>query len=122
MAPRRSTPPSSSTVEADRNTLRAARLLPDYAPHSQSISREALGDLETRLNQAEEAEFQATTALVSARNARVALIWELHDAALSVKDAVLSQYGANSDAVQAIGLKKKVDYRRPARRNAKPDA
>ena len=35
---------------------------------------------------------------------------------LGVKATVIGQYGHNSDAVQAIGLKKKTDYRRPGRR------
>jgi hypothetical protein len=35
---------------------------------------------------------------------------------LRAKATVIGQYGANSDAVQALGLKKKTDYGRPARR------
>jgi hypothetical protein len=31
----------------------------------------------------------------------------------------MGQYGSDSDAVQALGLKKKSDYRRPARRTSR---
>ncbi len=118
MPPRRSSKlPSTATLEADRTTLRAVKLLPDYAPLNSDISLTALSDLEARLKQAEEVAFQADNAQVIARNAYVAVNWEMHDAIQRVKAAVISQYGASSNAVQAIGLKKKSDYRRPTRRN-----
>jgi hypothetical protein len=73
--------------------------------------------LEVRLSQAEAAKHDAK-AMEIASDARIAAGWELHNAMLSVKAAVIGQYGSNSDAVQSLGLKKKADYRRPARRRS----
>src|SRR5262249_6859862 len=92
--------------------------LTDYAPSNTAIAVEAVSALEARLRRAEEAEILADKALAAARDARAAAGWELHNAMLSVKAAVIGQYGHNSDAVQAIGLKKKIAYRGPARRTA----
>ncbi|MFZ5908636.1 MAG: hypothetical protein ACOYYU_01315 [Chloroflexota bacterium] len=38
---------------------------------------------------------------------------------LGVKEQVIAQYGKNSDQVQALGLKKKAEYKTPGRK-AKP--
>ncbi|MFZ5821366.1 MAG: hypothetical protein ACOYYJ_15835 [Chloroflexota bacterium] len=40
---------------------------------------------------------------------------------LGVKDQVIAQYGKNSDQVQALGLKKKAEYKAPGRKT-KPSA
>jgi hypothetical protein len=41
--------------------------------------------------------------------------WEFHDAILGVKNQVKAQYGADSDEVAALGLKKKSERRPPTR-------
>ncbi|MBW4518081.1 MAG: hypothetical protein KME11_23035 [Timaviella obliquedivisa GSE-PSE-MK23-08B] len=41
--------------------------------------------------------------------------WEFHKAILSMKEVVVGQFGSDSDAAQAVGLKKKSDRKRPAR-------
>jgi hypothetical protein len=116
MANNQTKSPSSATTESDRAALVALRVLTDYAPSNPAIGIESLNALEARLRQAEEAELLASKALAAARDARVAASWELHNAMLSAKAAVIGQYGHNSNAVQAIGLKKKSDYRRRVRR------
>lgn len=104
------------TIETDRASLLALKKLSDYAPANTAIRAEAVTALESQLRQAEEAEILASKALDAARDARIAAGWDLHNAMLNVKAAVIGQYGANSDAVQSLGLKKRIDYRRPVRR------
>jgi len=43
----------------------------------------------------------------------------LHNAILGAKTQVLAQYGADSDAIQSLGLKKKSERKRPTGRTAK---
>jgi hypothetical protein len=103
--------PTSSLIHA----------LNDYAPANPALRADAVSALEARLRQAEETEILARKALEAARDARIAAGWELHNTMLDVKAAVIGQYGANSDAVQSLGLKRKSDYRRPTRhRNGTP--
>jgi hypothetical protein len=104
-----------ATLDSDRAALVGLRTLRSYTATNASIAVEAVSALETQLRAAEEAEILAEKALAAARDARATAGWELHNAMLSVKAAVIGQFGHNSDAVQAIGLKKS-DYRRPARR------
>ncbi len=42
--------------------------------------------------------------------------WEFHNAVLAMKEVVRGQYGLNSDQAQAVGLKKKSEYKRPSRK------
>jgi hypothetical protein len=41
--------------------------------------------------------------------------WDFHKAVLSMKEAVVGQFGSDSDAAQAVGLKKKSERKRPTR-------
>ena len=103
-------------IETDRASLLALKTLSDYAPPNPAIRVEALEALEARLRQAEAAEILANNAQAAAQAARIAVGWDLHNAVLSAKAAVICQYGNSSDVVRALGLKRKSDYRRPARR------
>ena len=62
------------------------------------------------------AEIIAQNALNTARDAAIRAERSFHNAILGAKDQVIAQYGADSDAVQSLGLKKKSDRKRPGRR------
>ena len=49
-------------------------------------------------------------------DARAAAESEFHVFMLAVKEQVIAQYGKSSDQVQSLGLKKKTEYKAPARR------
>jgi hypothetical protein len=55
---------------------------------------------------------------VSARTEEAARAaeWEFHNTMLAVKEQVIAQFGKNSDQVQALGLKKKSEYKAPTRK------
>jgi hypothetical protein len=57
----------------------------------------------------------------SARNRAVAAEWDLHNKILGAKKQVVALYGEDSDEVQAVGLKKKSDWKRSGGRKAKAD-
>ena len=107
-----------ATIEADRAALLALKKLTDYAPPNPALSTTAVLALEEQLRHTEEVELLAAKALAAARDARDTAEWALHDAMLGAKATVSGQYGYNSDAVQALGLKKKIDHRRPVRRTS----
>lgn len=105
-----------TVIEADRDALVGLKTLADYAPSNPDFSAAAITNSEAALREAEAAELRLANALAAARDARAAAGVELHARMLGAKAAVISQYGPNSDAVQALGLKKKDDYRRVFRR------
>jgi hypothetical protein len=104
------------TIEADRATVLALQDMHDYQPRNPAYNFEALTALEVALTQAEQAERRARIALDAARDQAIAAAHALHDATLGAKAEVIAQYGADSPAVQAIGLKRKSERRRPTRR------
>jgi len=74
--------------------------------------------LQADVAHAQEATARARMALTATRAAEIAMTREFHNRMLVAKVAVIDQYSNNSPAVQAIGLNKKSDYKRPARRAA----
>ena len=109
--------PSPEDMKSDRTALLAIRELRDYVPVNRAHSVEALTALEQALIQAEQEEQRLQNALATARDTAIAAAWELRNSILGAKAAVIAQYGADSNAVQTLGLKKKSDRRRPSRRN-----
>jgi hypothetical protein len=116
MAPRPITRLAPPVVEADRAALRALQDLADYTPLNRAYSAEALRELEAAMAEAMQAEERSRIALEMARDKAIEATQAFHDAMLGAKAQVIAQYGSNSHAVQAIGLKRKSERRRPTRR------
>ena len=103
-------------IALDRTALLSLLDMHDYAPLNQAYSHEALRALDAALEQAEQEELRARNALAAARDASLAAAHALHEAILGAKAQVIAQYGSDSASVQAVGLKKKSERKRPARR------
>ena len=52
----------------------------------------------------------------AARDAANTSEWAFHNKVLEAKKQVAAQYGSDSDQLQAIGLKKKSEYKKPAKK------
>jgi hypothetical protein len=63
-------------------------------------------------------EAQAAAAAAVARGDTIAKEWEFHNLMLGVKEQVIAQFGKDSDQLQAIGLKRKSEYKPPKRRSS----
>jgi hypothetical protein len=109
---------TGAEIEADRVTLIAVKGLTNYTPINPAYTIATVSALETALEQARQEEVRVLAAATAARDAAVAAEWELHNAVQGIKTQVIAQYGSDSDAVHAIGLKKKSERKRPARRKA----
>jgi non-ribosomal peptide synthetase component F len=115
MARQRDYLPSSTTLRDDRAVLKALIDLPGYAPHNQDHSVSALIEREVLLAQVELEVERARLTLDALRERQMRLAWDFHDNVGGAKDAVVGQYGADSQIVHAIGLKKKSERKRPTR-------
>jgi hypothetical protein len=105
--------------KADEDAYRALSAFKNYQPANASCAREHLAALRNELQAAWEQEIKLENALAAARDATRAAEWCFHNAMLDVKAQVIAQYGVNSDEVQALGLKKKSERRKPGRRRPK---
>ena len=106
------------TLKADRESLAALKSLPDYDPANADYSLTALTAAETSLNAAQTAETQADTAAKTARDNATASEWAFHTLVLGMKDQIIAQYGRDSNEAQAVGLKKKSEYKSRGRKES----
>jgi hypothetical protein len=73
-----------------------------------------------RMDDLQREAIQAEVAAAAKRDTANAGEWEFHNAMLGAKRQVTAQFGDDSDEVQAIGLKKKSEYKSRARRKQPP--
>ena len=71
----------------------------------------ALTAAEASLDAAQTTEIQANAAADAARDNATASEWAFHNVVLGMKDQVVAQYGRDSNEAQAVGLKKKSEYK-----------
>ena len=108
-------------LQVDIEALTALQAIVTYAPANAAYAKVAVDAKLTAMRAAQTAEVNAQNALLTARDAAAAAEWDFHNAILGVKEQVIAQYGKNSNEVQALGLKKKSEYKAPTRK-AKPAA
>ncbi len=61
---------------------------------------------------------QTEKRLKESRQMHIAAEWEFHNMILGCKEQVIGQYGSDSNEIQALGLKKKSDYKAPKRKSS----
>ena len=92
--------------------------LEDYDPKQTKYSATKLEEAKKSVTDARKAESQANAAADLARQAALRAEWSFHNLILGAKGQVKAQYGEDSDEMKTIGLKKKSEYKRPARRKS----
>ncbi len=100
-------------LKADQAAQVTLASMADYKPANAAFSLANVAGALTAMQAAQQAELRAQAALDAARDAAAAAEWRFHEVMLGAKDQVIAQYGVNSDQVQALGLKKKSERKRP---------
>ena len=106
---------SPQVLKEDRDALDALKGIGTYTPSNSNFTVANLDTAKAAMEAAQLAETQAEAALKAARDAANAKEWAFHNAVLGAKKQVIAQFGEDSDEVQAIGLKKKSEYKAPQR-------
>ncbi|MBN2119147.1 MAG: hypothetical protein JW730_21435 [Anaerolineales bacterium] len=106
---------NTGVLQADLDAQVALAAMTDYKPANAAYSAANVTAALTAMQAAQQAEIRAQVALDTARDAAAAAEWRFHEVMLGAKDQVIAQYGKSSDQLQALGLKKKAEYKRPAR-------
>ena len=106
---------TNAQIEADTQTIRALKGIPDYKPHNPEYSAEAAEAALDRMEATATAVLLAENALAAARTDSILARAGVHSVASGVKDEVTVIYGSDSDQIAAIGLKKKSERNRPKR-------
>jgi hypothetical protein len=106
-------------LQADRDTFAALQSNRLYNPANSAFAIDAITTVHTGLNSDQQAETQTIAAAAAARDNAVAREWEFHNLILGAKDQVVAQFGRDSNEAQAVGLKKKSEYK--ARKRKPPE-
>ena len=104
------------------SALSALQSIPNYVPSNDSYAIKTGTTKQTTMQQMQLLEMQADASLKAARDNAVAAEWDFHNYILGVKQQVMAQYGASSNELQGLGLKKKTEYKAPARKSIIPPA
>jgi len=106
-------------VQEDKDVVAAlATLTPAYAPAASAYSLLNLQAALTAMTTTQNTEVQKQGDLDAARDTANTSEWTFHNKVLEAKKQVAAQYGSDSDQLQAIGLKKKSEYKKPVRKPA----
>ena len=104
-------------LEADENGFAALGQIQGYTPINDTYTLDAVRSAHEELRALCRAAAAAQAEAQAARDSAVAKEWEFHNLMLGVKEQVIAQFGKDSGEVEALGLKRKSDYKPPKRRS-----
>jgi hypothetical protein len=103
-------------ITEDTNSFSALENIPAYAPANPTYDVAAGMAKQAAMQKAQAAEAQIEAARKAARDNAVAAEWDFHNFMLGAKLQVAAQFGDSSNELQALGLKKKSEYKTPKRK------
>ena len=104
----------------DEKSLEALKDIGNYTPVDQKYLLVNIENVKEKLDVMHKLETQAEQAYKAARDNAALTEWEFHEAILGAKNQIRAQFGVNSNEVQAIGLKKKSEWKTPQKKKASP--
>ena len=108
------------TILQQNNTSYATlQTINNYQPANKIYDKAAGNTLYTQMQAAQTKLAQTEAALKSAKDEVIAAEWTFHKYMLGVKDQVRAQFGTSSNELQGLGLKKKTEYKRTAKKSTK---
>ena len=105
-------------IEADENGFAALQTIKGYTPINSTYSLDAVRSAHEELRALRRDAAAAQAQAQAARESALAKEWEFHNLMLGVKEQVIAQFGKDSTEVEALGLKRKSDYKPPRRRSS----
>ena len=109
---------AAKTIAADIDAYHGLGAIPNYATSRTEATPKSIKSAYDAMISKQKKETElAAMVKASADAARQAEV-TFHNAVLAMKESVRGQFGANSDEAQAVGYKKKSEYKRPRRRSA----
>ncbi|HEX8494085.1 MAG TPA: hypothetical protein VF658_14660 [Pyrinomonadaceae bacterium] len=110
-----------AVLAEDREVYTALKAITNYAPANPDFSHAALDDSFAVMEAAQAEEIRAKAVWEAARDNKVAAEWAFHNKTLGAKDQTKAQFGPNSNQLQSLKLKKKIEYNSPPPRSKKGD-
>ena len=108
----------NKTISADITAYHGMGAISNYVSIRPEASAKNLERAYESMISMQKNEAELTANMKSAADAARQAEAEFHAAVLAMKESVRGQFGPNSDEAQAVGYKKKSEYKRPRRRSA----
>jgi hypothetical protein len=102
------------TLQADIASYQAMQTITGYTPANAAYSTANGTTKYTAMNAKQASETQTKAAADAARDDATSAEWDFHNFILGMKDQVRAQFGADSNELQAVGLKKKSERSKPS--------
>jgi hypothetical protein len=105
-----------SIIQDDLTGYAALKAIPDYKPSNPVFEVSKIEESYNNMVAKQVYYAQKEADFKAARDEKVLAEWDFHNKLLGAKEQVIAQYGKSSNEVQAIGLKKKTEYKKPGGR------
>jgi hypothetical protein len=102
-----------SLLQQDRDGFAALKNIGSYKPANDDFTIANVKAAQDAMVGQRDIEAQKQADLDAARDDATAAEWAFHNAVLGAKDQVKAQFGVDSNELQAVGLKKKSEYKSP---------
>jgi hypothetical protein len=120
MADRNTKKLSPKLLQDDLDAFAALEAITDFAPSNAKFTKTSGTDTKSAMVAAQTKAVQDEAKAKASRDSAVLAEWEFHDYIRNAKIQVKAQYGENSDELQAVGLKKKSEYKNPIKKKVTP--
>jgi len=108
---------SAKKISIDIDAFHALSTISNYTPVRSEATPEGIKAMYEVMLAKQQLETELTVKFKAAVDAARQAEVEFHDAVQAMKESVRAQFGPNSDEAQAVGYKKKSEYKRPRRRS-----
>lgn len=113
MAEKKTRQLSAQILQEDLDAYAGLEGISGYEPANDAYKLNFGTDLKTQMQTKQTDEVQSKAAWEADRDEKVEAEWNFHDWVRNAKLQVKAQFGENSNEVQAVGLKKKSEYKSP---------
>ncbi|MFZ1700643.1 MAG: hypothetical protein WBO10_00770 [Pyrinomonadaceae bacterium] len=120
MAEQNTRPLSSKQLNDDLDAFAALKDISGYTPANAAFALANGSSAKTAMDAAQEKSAQDAATAAASRDDEVASQWAFHDFVLGAKNQVKAQFGDSSNEIQAMGLKKKSEYKSPSKKTPTP--
>lgn len=117
MADQNTRPLSPKQLQDNVEAYLALKDIGGYTPSNPAFTLANGTAAKAAMDAAQETSVQARVAAEAARDNEIAAQWAFHDFMLGAKIQVKAQFGDSSNEIQSLGLKKKSEYKAPAKKN-----
>ena len=120
MADKKTRQLSPKQLQDDLDAYAGMQGISGYAPPNANFNAANGETIFNKMQASQTKEVQDFATWQASRDTKVADQWAFHDYIRNARQQVKAQFGEDSDEVQAVGLKKKSEYKNPSKKTPTP--